>query len=99
MCIKDWCKKKNVADAPKGVGICWAGCEDKKIKRMKPPNKIMTELLQGVIMFNCHACKRYWSFNELNTHRTEDRCVMDPNSENLIEKLATRQPKNIVGKI
>ncbi len=48
-------------------------------------------------MFNCNACQRYWSFDEINNHKNEERCVADKKSDNLIEKLAVRAPKQAAG--
>lgn len=48
-------------------------------------------------MFNCNACKRYWSFDDINNHKNEERCIPDPKADNLIEKLAIRAPKQEAG--
>ena len=69
------------------------GCSDKKPKKMRAPDKIMMDLLQKVIMFNCKACKRYWSFDDINNHKNEERCVLDEKADNLIKNLDKRQPK------
>jgi len=90
-CIKDWTKG---ALLQKDHGICWGSCDDKKnVKKLTPPNKIMMELLRTVMVFDCKACERYWSLDELNNHRLESRCVKDPSADNLISKLADRPPK------
>jgi len=48
--------KEKLVGLDKDVAICLGGCEDKKPKKMKAPDKIMMDLLQKVIMFNCNAC-------------------------------------------
>jgi hypothetical protein len=42
---------------------------------MVPPNQVMMKLLEKVIMFNCDACKRYWTLRELNDHKEKGLCV------------------------
>jgi hypothetical protein len=48
-------------------------------------------------MFNCNACERYWSFDDINNHKNEERCKKDKKADNLIEKLAIRAPKQAAG--
>jgi hypothetical protein len=69
-------------------------CRDNQPKKMKAPNRIMMELLEKVMMFNCYACKRYWSFDDLNNHKNEERCIPDEKADNHSEKLAIRVPKS-----
>ena len=80
----------------KDHGICWGSCNDKnerKVKKLNPPNKIMMDLLRTVMVFDCKSCERYWSLDELNNHVLENRCVKDPSANNLISKLAVRAVK------
>ena len=53
----------------------------------------MQGILEKVLLFNCGDCDRAWSFDQLYTHKNEDRCQIDPQAENNIENLKKEIPK------
>lgn len=57
---------------------------------MKQPNKIMQLLLTKVIMFDCEKCKRYWNYEDYQTHKMKGNCKNDPNATNFTSQLSLR---------
>lgn len=96
-CIIDYGVKHKIVGFGNDYGICLGGCQDKQPKIMKMPNRILMDLLETVMMFNCQDCKRYWSYAEFKSHRNLNLCIKDPKADNQIEKLAIRLPNKIDG--
>ena len=49
---------------------------------MKEPNKIMQLLLTKVVLFDCDKCKRYWNFEDFQTHKMKGWCNENPSANN-----------------
>jgi len=85
-CLRQFTKKNH---QPYKCTICL------KEYKMRPTNKLMMLLLTKIIKFDCEKCKRYWSYEDYQTHALKGNCRADSTALNYVTQLSLSQSQPI----